>query len=76
MDKNIILVIYFLKVINMMNGTKKMKKKIKLEKTIAERVKLRRHNADDEDLLPMLHLEGDEEVKYTKRLKVLTPTNY
>ena len=44
------------------------------EKTIPERVKLRRQKADDEDLPPMPPLEGDEEeVKEGKRLKILTP---
>ena len=41
--KDMILVIYFLKIINMMNGTKKMKKKSKLQPqgSVTERVKLR-----------------------------------
>ena len=62
--KNIILVIYFLKVINKINGTKRMKKSnSETEVTIAERVKLRRQKESYEDLSDMPPLESDEEVK-------------
>ena len=42
------------------------KSKSKPEETIAKREKLRRQKADDEDLLDMSPLEGDEEVKQGK----------
>ena len=49
------------------------KSKSQLEETIAERVKLRRQEADDEDLSDMPPLEGDErEVKQRKGLIILT----
>ena len=44
------------------------------EKSIAERVKLRRQKVDDKDLSDMPSLEGNkEEVKEVKGLKALTP---
>ena len=46
------------------------------QETNAEKVKLRRQEADDEDLSDMSTLEGDEEeVKEGKGLKTLTPKN-
>ena len=45
------------------------KSKSQLEETIAERVKLRRQKADNEDLSDMPPLEGHEEVKEGKGLK-------
>ena len=41
--------------------------------TIAERLKIRRQKADNEDLSDMQPLEMDEEVKKEKGLEVLTP---
>ena len=69
-DKNMVLVSYFLKILNIIHLRKKVKKK---EETITERVKLRRQKANDEDLSDMPPLEGDEEVKEGKGLKILTP---
>ena len=82
-------VIYLLKVIDLLNRRKKIKKKVNhcQKKTIAERVKLRRQKADDDisppdgddsvefiDIPEMPLLEGDEEeVKKGKGLKILTP---
>ena len=42
------------------------------KETIAERVKLRRQKANDEDLSDMPPLEGDKEVKEGKGTKCLT----
>ena len=77
--KILILLIYFLKVLNMINGTKYIKKKSKSqpEETIDEKVKLRKQKADDKDLPPVPPLEGplegdEEEVKEGKGLKILT----
>ena len=52
-----------------------MKKKVNhsQKKTIAERVKLRRQIADDEDLPEMLLLKVDEEVREGTGLKLLNP---
>ena len=69
-DKNMVLVSYLLKILNIIHLRKKVKKK---EETITERVKLRRQKANDEDLSDMPPLEGDEEVKEGKGLKILTP---
>ena len=49
------------------------KSKSQPEKTIAERVKLRRQIADDEDLPEMLLLKVDEEVREGTGLKLLNP---
>ena len=59
----------------MMKWYKKVEEKSKSqpEKTIAERVKLRRLKADDEDLSNIPPLEGDEEVKEGNGFKILTP---
>ena len=63
------------------SSVKKKKDEEKIEsqpqETNAEKVKLTRQEADDEDLSDMLTLEGDEEeVKEGKWLKTLTPENY
>ena len=56
----------------MISGTKRMKKKP--EETIAERKKLRRKKADDENLSNMPPSKGNEEdVNEGKGLKILTP---
>ena len=60
--KNMILKIYLLKVTQSFIESKKedeKKSKLQLEKTIAERVKLRRQKANDEDLSHTPSLEGD-----------------
>ena len=49
------------------------KSKSQPEKTIAERVKLRRQIADDKDLPEMLQLKVDEEVREGTGLKLLNP---
>ena len=54
------------------NKTNEEKSKLQPEETIAERLKLRRQKAGDEDLSDMPPLEGDEEVKEEKTLKILT----
>ena len=51
----------------------KEKSRSQPQETIAERIKLRKEKADDEDLSQMLPLEGDKEVKEEKELKILTP---
>ena len=82
--KNMILVIYLLKTIDLSNRRKKLKKS-QPEERIAEKVKLRRQkimirNSTDEnnddfiDIPDMPPLEGNEEdVKVGKGLKMLTP---
>ena len=83
------LIIYLLKVIDLLNRRKKIKKKSKSqpEETIAKRVKLRRQKVDDDispleiddsdkfiDIPDKPPLEGDDEkVKAGKGLKILTP---
>ena len=54
------------------NKTNEEKSKLQPEETIAERLKLRRQKAGDEDLSDMPPLEGDEEVKEEKTLNILT----
>ena len=54
------------------NKTNEEKSKLQPEETIAERLKLRRQKAGDEDLSDMPPLEGDEEVKEKKTLNILT----
>ena len=49
------------------------KSKSQTGETIAERVKIRRQKADNEDLSDMPPLEGDKEVKEGKWLEILTP---
>ena len=66
MDKNMILVIYFLKVLNIISWRKKKDEEqinSQPEETIAKRVKLRRQKADAEDLSDMPPLESDERIK-------------
>ena len=66
MDKNMILVIYFLKVLNIISLKKKKDEEqinSQPEETIAKRVKLRRQKADAEDLSDMPPLESDERIK-------------
>ena len=59
---------------NVLKKKGKEKSKSQPEETIAERVKLRRQEADDEYLSDMPPVEGDqEEVKEGKGLKFLTP---
>ena len=65
--------IYFQKVKNLLNWKKK-ESKSHPEVTIVERVKLKKQESDDKNLLTMPELEGDAEgVKEGKRLTILTP---
>ena len=65
--------IYFQNVKNLLNWKKK-ESKSHPEVTIAERVKLRKEESDDKNLLPMPALEGVAEgVKEGKRLTILIP---
>ena len=69
-----ILMIYLLKVVNLFIDLKKnSNKKSKSQSQEEEMVKLRRQKEESEDLTDMLSLEGDEEVKEGKGLKILTP---
>ena len=53
---------------------KKKESKSHPEVTIVERVKFKKQESDDKNLLPMPELEGDAEgVKKGKRLTILTP---
>ena len=72
--KNMTLVIYFLKALSIVYYRKRWRKgKSQREEVIPERVKLRTEKADDEDSSDMSPLEGDEEIKEGKGLKIFTP---
>ena len=74
MDKNMTLVNLFLIGYKYDILYKKYEEKYESQpkETIAERVKLRRQKANDEDLSDMPPLEGDKEVKEGKGTKCLT----